>query len=75
MEIERHLMHTEAIADDPSRDFGRGRLVGLVRRFGSGGVPYEVVGEVSDDEVCIRVITTGEICNYPVADVLTDPED
>lgn len=50
-------------------------LVGCVRRFGKRGVPYEVIAVASPKEVRIRVIPTGEETNYPIADVLTDPED
>lgn len=50
-------------------------LVGRVRRFGPRGVPYEVLAVVSAHEVRIRVITTGEVVDYPIADVLADPED
>jgi len=50
-------------------------LVGLVRRFGPRGVPYEVLAMQSRDEVKIRVIPTGEETTYPITDVLTDPED
>lgn len=50
-------------------------LVGRVRRFGPYGVLYKVIAIVSPAEVRIRVITTGEVAAYPIADVLTDPED
>ncbi len=50
-------------------------LVGRVRRFGPQGVLYEVIALVSPEEVRIRVISTGEVAAYPIADVLTDPED
>jgi hypothetical protein len=50
-------------------------LVGRVRRFGPRGVLYEVIALVSQEEVRIRVIATGEVAAYPIADVLTDPED
>jgi hypothetical protein len=50
-------------------------LVGRVRRFGPRGVLYEVIALVSPEEVRIRVITTGEVTTYAIADVLTDPED
>jgi hypothetical protein len=50
-------------------------LVGLVRRFGPRGEPYEVLAVQSRDEVKIRVIPTGEETTYPIRDFLTDPED
>jgi hypothetical protein len=49
--------------------------LGWVRRFGPAGVPYEVIRVLSRDEVCIRVITTGEETTYAVSDLLSDPED
>jgi hypothetical protein len=46
---------------------------GSVHRFGKNGVLYEVVREVDDKSVMIRVLDTNEETLYPLADVRKDP--
>ncbi len=47
--------------------------VGAVHRFGTNGVLYEVLREVDDRSVLIRVLDTNEETLYPIADVRNDP--
>jgi hypothetical protein len=48
--------------------------VGVIRRFGTDGVLYEVLRVMDAQTVMIRVLTTGEETTYPIAHVLTDPQ-
>jgi hypothetical protein len=50
-------------------------LVGSVRRFGKNGVLYEVLRQVDDASVLIRVLDTDEETPYPIADALKDPNE
>ena len=46
---------------------------GAVHRFGKNGVLYQVLREVDDRSVMIRVLDTNEETLYPIADVRKDP--
>jgi hypothetical protein len=50
-------------------------LVGTIRRFGKNGVLYEVLRQVNDASVMIRVLDTDEETSYPVSDALKDPNE
>ena len=56
-----------------------GTLVGSIRRFGLEGPAYEVVGlalssTAGAPQMRIHVLESNEELDYPVADVLRDPE-
>ena len=68
-------MPTITMDRSKKQDLKRPAYLGWVRRFGPRGVLYEVIGVVSPGEVRIRVLMTGEEADYPIADLLTDPED
>ena len=48
-------------------------LVGQVRRFGSAGPAYEVIGVAGPGEVRVEVVYSGERLDYAVVEVLADP--
>jgi len=48
-------------------------IVGTVHRFGKNGVLYEVLREVDDTSVMIRVLDTNEETRYSITDVQKDP--
>ena len=48
-------------------------LVGRFHRFGAAGVAYEVLEEVDDQQVKIRVVETGETLTYSRAYLASDP--
>ena len=55
-------------------------LIGAFRRFGPYGPAYEVIGEGASGTaegtlMKIRVLETGEETEYPLSDILADPED
>lgn len=68
-------MPTITLDRSKNQDLKQPAYLGWVRRFGPRGVLYEVIGAVSPDEVRIRVLTTGEEADYPIADLVNDPED
>lgn len=49
------------------------QIAGTVHRFGKNGVLYEVLHEIDNTSVMIRVLDTNEETLYPIADVLKDP--
>jgi hypothetical protein len=49
-------------------------LIGSYRRFGKDGVAYEVVDLIGQKEVVIRVVETGESLEYPISQLLNDPQ-
>jgi len=52
-------------------------LVGEFRRIGPIGPVYEILGRqsASDETLApIRVLESGEECDYPIADIVHDPE-
>ena len=52
-------------------------LVGTFRRIGLIGPIYEIVGQqtVGDNSLApIRVLESGEEADYPIKDILNDPE-
>lgn len=56
-----------------------GILVGSIRRFGLEGPPYEVVASASLSEagyaeMRIHLLESGEEADYPVSEILHDPE-
>jgi Family of unknown function (DUF5397) len=56
-----------------------GILVGSIRRFGLEGPPYEVVGpaalsETGEAQMRIHLFESDEDVDYPVSDILRDPE-
>ena len=56
-----------------------GVLVGSIRRFGLVGPPYEVLGPASSSDsgealMRIHLLESNEDVDYPVADILNDPE-
>ena len=56
-----------------------GVLVGSIRRFGLEGPPYEVVGSATlspsgEAQMRIHLFESGEDADYPVNDILRDPE-
>jgi Family of unknown function (DUF5397) len=53
-------------------------LVGTFRTFGSRGPLYEILGVTGEGTgsnvmLAIRVVTSGETLDYPLADAITDP--
>ena len=57
-----------------------GILVGSVRRFGLVGPPYEVLGPASSSEsgealMRIHLLESNEDVDYPLSDILADPEE
>ncbi len=54
-------------------------LVGAFRRFGPYGPVYEVIGDgksgAPEALMRIPVLETGEETDYPLSDILSDPED
>lgn len=57
-----------------------GTLVGTVRRFGSSGPPYEIVGIATPSsdgapQMRISLVESGEQGDYPVSAILDDPLD
>ncbi len=53
-------------------------ILGSFRTFGPVGPTYEVLCVAgadtgSDVKLTVRVVTTGEMLDYPLADILTDP--
>lgn len=50
-------------------------LVGTIRRFGKDGVLYEVLRQVDDKSVMIRVLNTHEETQYPTVEALNDPDE
>jgi Family of unknown function (DUF5397) len=69
------MQHTTTIRPTQASSARSASYVGQVRRFGVHGILYEVIAAASADDVKIRIISTGEITTYPIADVLSDPED
>ena len=69
------MQPTQIITDAKPQVLPAGVVVGQVRRFGSRGVPYEVISVLSPQDIRIRVLTTGEEATYSVVDLLADPED
>ena len=56
-----------------------GILVGSIRRFGLVGPPYEVRGSANPSktgapQMRIHLLESNEDVDYPVADILNDPE-
>ena len=56
-----------------------GILVGSIRRFGLEGPPYEVVGPAAlstkgEAQMRIHLFESDEDVDYPVNDILRDPE-
>jgi Family of unknown function (DUF5397) len=49
------------------------KLVGEFKRFGPHGPVYEIVRIVSEQDVYIRVFTSGEELEYPISEMLEDP--
>ena len=54
-------------------------LVGSIRRFGLEGPPYEIVGMAAPSatgemQMRIHLIESDEDADYPVDDILRDPE-
>ena len=48
-------------------------LVGQVRRFGTSGPAYEVLGLDGKGNVLVEVVCSGERVTYPVAEAIEDP--
>jgi Family of unknown function (DUF5397) len=56
-----------------------GILVGSIRRFGLEGPPYEVIGPSAaspsgEPQMRIHLLESDEDTDYPVNDILRDPE-
>jgi Family of unknown function (DUF5397) len=56
-----------------------GVLVGSIRRFGLEGPPYEVTGPATassagEAQMRIHLLESGEDADYPVSEILRDPE-
>ena len=49
-------------------------LVGSFHRIGHYGPPYEVLRLIDEKEALIVLLETGEEVEYPIADILTDPD-
>lgn len=49
--------------------------IGSIRRFGKNGILYEVLRQIDDASVLIRVLDTDEETTYPIAEVLQDPAE
>jgi Family of unknown function (DUF5397) len=56
-----------------------GILVGSIRRFGLEGPPYEVIGPAAkssagEAQMRIHLLESAEDADYPVSEILRDPE-
>jgi Family of unknown function (DUF5397) len=56
-----------------------GILVGSIRRFGLEGPPYEVIGPAAkssagEAQMRIHLLESNEDADYPVSEILRDPE-
>ena len=57
-----------------------GALVGSLHRFGLEGPAYEVLGVAArsssgEQQMQVRLIESGELLDYPLADILSDPSE
>ena len=50
------------------------RIVGSYHRIGHFGPAYEVLRLLNDKEALIVLLETGEEVEYPIEDILTDPD-
>ncbi len=48
--------------------------IGEFRTFGHNGVAYEILDEIDNNTVVIRVVESGETLEYAVQKLLNDPE-
>lgn len=61
-------------ASPPSKIAAPAELIGSLRTFGPAGPVYRVEHRVGEDDVHIVVLESGEELDYPIAQLLDDPE-